>query len=190
MSASGIFKPGSTVSVNIVHIGPAGTAQVLKSVIADGNGAVSTSATIPSGSDTGIYFIYLEGIDVNGNRVVALVPIVVRSAPAGAAQSGSQSAAVEANSVQAVAPAEVTEVQQDLSPKAEAAVVEAVSAGQAGLVLSPQGRLEVRTANGTVEASSLASTGRDLQTPATIGAALVLAGTGLVLLRRRKAVLR
>lgn len=73
-----------------------------------------------------------------------------------------------------------------MAPDTEAAVVDAVTDG-AGVVLSPQGKLQVRTAAGLQDASTLPTTGSDdISKQVTVGAALLLAGTGLVMLRRRR----
>ncbi len=183
------FAPGSAVTVNWVHVDESSTASTLKETTANSSGAADTGVTIPN-VPPGVYFLYLTGVDADGNTTVALVPIVVRgSSAATGEQAAAQPAAAQTAGAGPV-PAQVAEVQQDLSPKVEASVVEAVSAGDAGLVLTPDRQLSVRTPQGTQSVQSLATTGRDLTTPITVGSALVLAGTGLVLLRRRKVALR
>jgi LPXTG-motif cell wall-anchored protein len=130
-------------------------------------------------------------VDEDGNTVVALVAVVLRAgeaAPAAASveEDGFQAAAAGPVAAAPV-PAAVADVQQSVSPDIEAAVVDAVAQG-AGVALSPQGTLQVRSASGAVQAAStLPTTGaNDISQQVTIGAALLLAGTGMVLLRRRR----
>lgn len=177
------FAPGSPVTINLVRARGGSTPALSEQSTANGTGAVSDSITIPD-VPNGVYFVYVVGVDADGNRVVALTPIVIRSGQA-------QAAAVEGDSFQAAAaaevPAAVAEVMPDLSPEAEAAVVDAVASGSSGLVLSPDGTLNVRSPEGSLQAASaLPNTGNDISGPVTAGAALLLAGTGLVLMYRRK----
>lgn len=172
-----VFAPGSTVTVNIVGANATAEPGELATSQATQSGAVTNTSTIPD-LPPGVYFIYVTGVDSDGNPVVALVPIVIRAADT-----------AEATAFQAAAapvPAQVAEVQSDLPADTEAAIVEAVTAGDAGLLLSPEGPLSVRTPDGVQAAGALPTTGSDgIATQVAVGAALLLAGTGLVLMRRR-----
>lgn len=177
------FAPNSEVTIHLVRADDGATPAVSESSTTNSTGAVSDSITIPD-VDEGVYFIYVVGTDADGNRVVAIVPIVIRDGEA-------QAASVQGDTFQAAGaaevPAAVAEVMPDLSQEAEAAVVDAVASGSSGLVLSPDGTLNVRSPEGGLQsASSLPTTGNDVSGPVTAGAALILAGTGLVLMRRRK----
>lgn len=181
VSVPAVFAQNSPISINLSRAQPGSGGVELASGNAGANGAVSQSITIPATQD-GVYFLYVTGVDPDGNPVVAIVVIVIRGGDASAASVEGDS--VSAASVAPV-PAAVASVQSDLTPASEAAVVEAVTGG-AGLVLSPEGTLNVRTPAGVQEASALPTTGADgIATQVTVGAALLLAGTGLVLLRRR-----
>lgn len=182
VTAPPVFAPGSEVTVNLVRARNGSNANGLGTGTAGSDGAVSESVTIPD-VPSGVYFLYITGEDADGNLVVAMVAIVVRPAASTAAVGGDDFQAAAAAPV----PAAVAEVQA-VSPETEAAVVEAVTEGGAGLVLSPQGELSVRSAAGALqEASTLPTTGGDgIAEQVTVGAALVLAGTGFVLLRRRR----
>lgn len=177
------FAPGSSVTINLVRADDGASPVLSDSATASSTGAVSDSITVPNVPD-GVYFVYVVGTDADGNRVVALTPIVIRGGQA-------QAAAVEGDTFQAAAaaevPAAVAEVMPDLSQQAEAAVVDAVASGSSGLVLSPDGTLNVRSPEGSLQAASaLPNTGNDVSGLVTAGAALILAGTGLVLMHRRK----
>lgn len=176
-----VFAPGSAITVNIVRANNTAQSGQLATGTATGAGQVSETVTIPD-VPPGVYFVYVTGTGPDGNPVVGLVPIVVRAA--NAAQVAGDSAVFTASA--APVPAQVAEVQADLSTAAEAAIVEAVTAGDAGLLLSPEGQLNVRTAQGVQQAGSLPTTGSDgIATQVAVGAALLLAGTGLVLMRRK-----
>jgi len=177
VSAPPVFAPGSPITVNFVRAQSGADAQQLATGTAGANGSANQSVTIPQVPD-GVYFVYITGVDEDGNEVVALAAIVVRNGVAAAA-------AVQGDSMAAPVPAPVAQA-QGLAPEAEAAVVDAVTDG-AGVVMSPQGQLQVRTAAGLQDASTLPTTGSDdISKQVTVGAALLLAGTGLVLLRRRR----
>lgn len=176
-----VFAPGSAITVNIVRANDTAEPGQLATGTASSDGRVSNTSTVPD-LPPGVYFVYVTGVDSDGNPVVALVPIVVRAATT--AQAAGDAAAFTAAA--APVPAQVAEVQADLSTAGEAAIVEAVTAGDAGLLVSPEGQLNVRTAQGVQQASSLPTTGSDgIATQVAVGAALLLAGTGLVLMRRR-----
>lgn len=179
VSVPPVFAPGTPIAVNLVRAQSGADADQLASGSAGSNGSANQSVTIPD-VEPGVYFVYVTGVDADGNPVVALVAIVVEgAAPAAAVQGNSQAAAA------APVPAAVADI-QTVAPETEAAVLDAVSGGDAGLVLSPQGTLQVRTPSGLQDASTLPTTGSDdISTQVTVGAALVLAGTGLVMLRRR-----
>lgn len=184
VSTPPVFAPNTPVTVNFVRANRGAQARELAKGNAGSNGASSQQVTIPQDAQPGVYFIYVHGVDANGNPVVAMTPVVVR-----AAGGGAQAASVQGDRAAAVAapvPAAVAEAQADFAPGAEAAVVDAVTDG-AGLVLSPDGALNVRTPAGLQDATTLPTTGaNDVSQQVTIGAALLLAGTGLVLLRRRR----
>jgi len=194
VSTPPVFAPGSPVTINLVRVDPGASPDLSESSTTDSSGAAGESITIPD-VESGVYFIYVVGLDADGNRVVAIVPIVIENASA-AVQSGSaQSESAQTDSVQgddlqaasaAPVPAAVAEVQTDLSTDTEAAIVDAVVAGDTGLALAQDGTLNVRTPQGTQAASALPTTGSDISGYVTAGAALLLAGTGLVLMRRRK----
>lgn len=176
-----VFAPGSPITVNIIRASDTAEAGELASGEATSDGRVSNTSTIPD-LPPGVYFIYVTGTGPDGNPVVALVPIVIRAATAQAAAA--ESAAFQASA--APVPAQVAEVQSDLTPATEAAIVEAVTAGDAGLLVSPEGQLNVRTPEGVQAAGALPTTGSDgIATQVAVGAALLLAGTGLVLMRRK-----
>lgn len=176
-----VFAPGSPITVNIVRANDTAQPGELASGTASSDGRVSNTSTVPD-LPPGVYFIYVTGTGPDGNPVVALVPIVVRAA--NTAQVAGDSAAFTAAA--SPVPAQVAEVQADLSTATEAAIVEAVTARDAGLLLSPEGQLNVRTAQGVQRAGSLPTTGSDgIATQVAVGAALLLAGTGLVLMRRK-----
>jgi len=186
VTAPPAFAPGSQVVVNLVRARNGANAAQLATGTAGANGAVSQSVTVPD-VPAGVYFMYVTGVDADGNRVVALVPIVIRGgAQAAAVQGDSVDAPIRTASFSAPVPAAVAEVQA-VTPKTEAAVVDAVTGG-AGVVLSPEGTLSVRTPAGALQqASALPTTGSDgIADQVTVGAALVIAGSGLVLLRRRR----
>lgn len=172
-----VFAPGSPIVVNLARAQSGADADVLAQGTAGATGAVNESVTIPD-TESGVYFLYVTGVDSDGNEVVAVTAIVIRNdAPA---------ASVQGDTAAAPVPASVADL-QTVAPETEAAVVDAVTDG-AGVVLSPQGTLQVRSAAGALQAAdSLPRTGADdISQQVTIGAALVLAGTGLVLLRRRR----
>lgn len=175
VSAPPVFAPGSPITVNLVRAQSGADAQQLATGTAGANGSASQSVTIPQVPD-GVYFVYITGKDADGNDVVAMAAIVVRGGVAAPAAVQGNAAAVPAPVAQA----------QGVAPDTEAAVVDAVTDG-AGVVLSPQGQLQVRTAAGLQDASTLPTTGSDdISKQVTVGAALLLAGTGLVVLRRRR----
>ena len=176
-----VFAPGSPITVNIVRANNTAQPGQLGTGTAASDGRVSNTSAVPD-LPPGVYFVYVTGTGADGNPVVALVPIVVRAATT--AQVAGDSAVFTAAA--APVPAQVAEVQADLSTATEAAIVEAVTAGDAGLLLSPEGQLNVRTAQGVQQASTLPTTGSDgIATQVAFGAALLLAGTGLVLMRRK-----
>lgn len=183
-----VFAPGSPITVNIVRANDTSQPGQLASGTASSDGRVSNTSTVPD-LPPGVYFVYVTGVGADGNPVVALVPIVVRAGEStAAAVQGATARAftVQSGAAAAPVPAQVAEVQADLSTAAEAAIVEAVTAGDAGLLLSPEGQLNVRTAQGVQQAGSLPTTGSDgIATQVAVGAALLLAGTGLVLMRRK-----
>lgn len=179
VSVPPVFAPGTPITVNLVRAQSGADADQLASGTAGGDGSVNRSVTIPD-VEPGVYFVYVTGVDTDGNPVVALVAIVVEGAQAAAVEGAVQAAAA------APVPAGVADI-QTVAPETEAAVLDAVSGGDAGVVLSPDGTLNVRTAAGLQDASTLPTTGSDdISTQVTVGAALVLAGTGLVMLRRRR----
>lgn len=189
VSTPPVFEPGTTVTINMVRAQRSASASELGTETADADG-VDASVTIPD-VPPGVYFIYVYGTGPDGSPVVAMTPIVVRGGPAAAAQ-GVDDVSVQGDAVYAAAaaaapvPVQVAEVQGAVSPEVEAAVVDAVASGGRA-VLSPEGTLNVRTAAGVQRASALPTTGSDgIATQVTIGAAMLFAGTGLVLLRRRK----
>ncbi|MFP5322549.1 MAG: LPXTG cell wall anchor domain-containing protein [Acidimicrobiia bacterium] len=184
VSAPPAFAPGSPITVNLVRARQGAGAAELASGTASETGAVSESITIPE-TESGVYFVYVTGVDVDGNPVVALVAIVIRNTATAAAADVET---FQATAAAAPVPAAVAAAQQGVAPDTEAAVVDAVSQG-AGVALSPQGTLQVRSAAGALQdADTLPRTGTstDISQQVTIGAALLLAGTGLVLLRRRR----
>ena len=177
------FAPGTPIVVQLARAQQGAGGVELATGTAGSNGAASQVVTIPA-TQNGVYFLYVTGVDSDGNPVVAIVAIVIEGGTATAA-------AVESNDFAAAAafttvPAPVAQVQSGLTPDTEAAVVEAVTQQGAGLVLSPEGTLNVRTPAGVQSAGALPTTGSDgIATQTIVGAALLLAGTGLVLLRRR-----
>lgn len=178
-----VFAPGTPIVVELARAQQGAEGVELGSGTSSSDGSVSETVTTPATED-GVYFLYVTGVDADGNPVVALVAIVVSGgdATAAAVQGDSFAAAGAAAPV----PAAVAEAQSGLTPDTEAAVVEAVTQQGAGMVLSPEGTLSVRTAAGVQSAGALPTTGSDgIATQAAVGAALFLAGTGLVLLRRR-----
>lgn len=178
-----VFAPGSQVAINMMRAQRTAAARQLGTDTAEANG-VDASITVPD-VPRGVYFIYVTGVDAQGNAVVAMTPIVVRSASAGAQAASVRGDSIDAASV--AVPTAISDVLPALSPDTEAAVVDAVTQGSAGLVMSPDGTLNVRTAKGLQRASTLPTTGSDgITQQATVGAALLLAGSGLVLLRRRR----
>lgn len=183
-----VFAPGSPITVNIVRAGLGQSATQLDTGDAADDGRASNTSTVPA-LPPGVYFMYIEGTGPNGNPVIALVPVIVRAADAtsaGVEVAGVQAAAVPDATAAAPVPAQVAEIQADLPADTETAIVEAVTAGDAGLLLSPEGQLNVRTAQGVQQATALPTTGSDgIATQVAVGAALLLAGTGLVLMRRR-----
>lgn len=183
-----VFAPGSRITVNIVRANQGESARQLATGTAATDGRVSNTSDMPD-LPPGVYFIYVYGTGPDGEPVVALVPVVVRAgeSTAAAVEAGTARAlTVQGNAVSAPVPVQVAEVQTDLPVDAEAAIVEAVTAGDAGLLLTPEGQLNVRTAKGVQQAGSLPTTGSDgIATQVAVGAALLLAGTGLVLMRRR-----
>lgn len=182
VSVPPVFAPGTEVSTNLARAQQGAGGVELGSPTTGSDGSVSDTVTIPATQD-GVYFLYVTGVDGDGNPVVALVAIVITGGDAtAAAVAGDTFAAAAATPV----PASVADVQSNLTPASEAAVVEAVTQSGAGLVLSPEGTLNVSTPEGLQSAGTLPTTGsNDISTQVTVGAALLLAGTGLVLLRRR-----
>jgi LPXTG-motif cell wall-anchored protein len=177
-----VFAPGTPIVIELARAQQGAEGVALASGNAGADGSVNKTVTIPA-TQHGVYFLYVTGVDTDGNPVVAIVAIVIRPLP-GAASVEGDSFAVASTPV----PAAVSQAQAEsgLTPATEAAVVEAVTQQGAGLVLSPQGALSVRTPAGVQQASALPTTGSDgIATQAVVGAALLLAGTGLVLLRRR-----
>jgi LPXTG-motif cell wall-anchored protein len=193
VTAPPVFAPGTRVVVNLARASQGATPAQLGSGTAGATGRVSESATIPA-VEPGVYWLYVTGVDADGNPTVALVPVVIGGTEAAAVEGDSvegdsfEAAAVAAPVVDAATPlpAAVAAL-QSVEPDVEAAVLDAVADG-AGVVLSPQGTLQVRTAAGAVQdADTLPVTGAsDISQQVTIGAALLLAGTGMVLLRRRR----
>lgn len=181
-----VFASGTQVSINLARAQQDQDGVVLDTATTGSDGAVSQSVTIPATQD-GVYFLYVTGVDADGFPVVAIVAIVIRDgvAAASAVEEESFSAAAAAPAPAPV-PLEVVQAQSNLTPDTEAAVVEAVTQGAAGLALSPEGTLSVRTPAGVQEASTLPTTGGDgIATQVLVGAALLLSGAGLVMLRRR-----
>ncbi|MCO8129268.1 LPXTG cell wall anchor domain-containing protein [Acidimicrobiia bacterium EGI L10123] len=179
-----VFAPGTEVSINLARAQQDAGGVELGSPDANADGSVSDTVTIPATED-GVYFLYVTGVDTDGNPVVAIVAIVVRNGVASASAVEGESFAATAAAAAPV-PAAVADVQSNVTPASEAAVVEAVTQSGAGLVLSPESTLNVRTPEGVQAASALPTTGsNDISAQVTIGAALLFAGTGLVLLRRR-----
>lgn len=186
VSVPPVFAPGTPIVVEFARAQQGAEGVGLGSGTAGSNGSASETVTIPA-TQNGVYFLYVTGVDEDGNPVVALVAVVVRGgqASAVAVENDSFSAAGPASASTPV-PAPVAEVQSSLTPEVEAAVVEAVTQQGAGLVLTPQGELSVRTPQGVQAASALPTTGSNgIATQVAVGAALLLAGSGLVLLRRR-----
>lgn len=179
-----VFAPGTPIVVELARAQQGAEGVGIGSGSAGANGAVSETVTVPA-TQNGVYFLYVTGVDTDGDPVVAIVAIVIEGAEAASAGEGQAFTGVGAAAFTPV-PAAVAEVQSGLTPETEAAVVEAVTQQSAGLVLSPQGTLSVRTPAGVQSASALPTTGGDgIATQAVIGAALLLTGTGLVMLRRR-----
>lgn len=190
VSAPPAFAANAPVTINLARATADGVALQLAVTRTNADGTVSHQITIPD-APPGVYFLYITGEDEDGNPTVALVAIVVGSGePAAGASVAGDSADAPASFAAASTPvpAAVADVQSDLTPAAEAAVVEAVTQGGAGLVVSPEGTLQVRSASGKLQAAgTLATTGaNDISQQVTVGAALLLAGSGLVLLRRRR----
>ncbi len=204
VSAPPAFAPGTPFTVNFVRANQGAAADQLGSGTTSRTGSASESVIIPE-TEPGVYFLYITGVDADGNTVVALVPMVVRdggAASAAAVESGAfrtdpaplnvtaanvTAANVTAANVTAAAvPTAVADV-QTVTPDVEAAVVEAVTQQGAGVALSLDGTLQVRSTAGAVQdATTLSSTDADdIAQQVSIGAALLLAGSGLVLLRRR-----
>lgn len=197
VSTPPVFAPGSEVTVNLIHVDRGETPVLSETGTTNAEGAAGSSITIPD-VGSGVYFVYVVGLDEDGNRIVAIVPIVIRNATAAASVEGdstqSQAApddATQSGSFETAAaepvPAAVASVQTDLDADTEAAIVDTVASGNSGLVLADDGTLNVRTPEGATQAAgALASTGNDVSGPVTAGAAMILAGTGFVLLHRRK----
>lgn len=181
-----VFAPGTPIVVELARAQQGAEGVELGSGTAGTNGGVNETVTVPA-TQNGVYFLYVTGVDADGNPVVAIVAIVIRDGEAAAtAVEGEGFTAAGPAAASTPVPAAVAEVQSGLTPDTEAAVVEAVTQQGAGLVLSPQGELSVRTPAGVQSASALPTTGGDgIATQVAVGAALLLAGTGLVLLRRR-----
>lgn len=138
--------------------------------------------TVPASTADGVYILYIHGEDANGNPVVAIVPIVIEGG-AQAASTGSVAAAG------VTPPPQVQALQASMSAGAAADAAEAVSAGDGELVVKGNA-IEVRAADSVAAPSqrSLSTTGTNVAGPITAGIALILAGAGLVILRRRQAV--
>lgn len=187
VSAPPAFAANAEVTINLARASEDGVALQLAVTQTDADGSVSHEITIPD-APPGVYFLYITGQDQDGNPTVALVAIVVRGDQSGASVAAdSADAPASFAAASTPVPAAVADVQSDLTPAAEAAVVEAVTQGGAGLVVSPEGTLQVRSASGELQAAgTLATTGaNDISQQVTVGAALLLTGSGLVLLRRR-----
>jgi LPXTG-motif cell wall-anchored protein len=182
VTAPPAFAPGSQVTVYLARAQQDSAALALATAAVNADGSVNRTVTIPD-VPAGVYFLYILGVDEDGNERIAITAIVVRNAAAAASVEAPAPESFES----AAAPAAVAELQPALSPAAEVAVVDAVADG-AGVVLSPaDGALSIQTPAGLQDATTLPTTGaNDVSQQVTIGAALLLAGTGLVLLRRRR----
>jgi LPXTG-motif cell wall-anchored protein len=183
VTAPPAFAPGTQVTVYLARAQEGSAALALATAAVNADGSVNRTVTIPD-VPAGVYYLYIVGVDEDGNERIAITAIVVRNAQAAAA---SVEAPAPESFESAAVPAAVAELQPALSPAAEAAVVDAVTDG-AGVVLSPaDGALSIQTPAGLQDATTLPTTGaNDVSQQVTIGAALLLAGTGLVLLRRRR----
>lgn len=180
-----VFASGTQVSINLARAQQDQDGVVLDTATTGSDGSVSQSVTIPATQD-GVYFLYVTGVDADGFPVVAIVAIVIRDGVAAASAVEEENFSAAAAPAPAPLPLEVVQAQSNLTPDTEAAVVEAVTQGAAGLALSPEGTLSVRTPAGVQEASTLPTTGGDgIATQVLVGAALLLSGAGLVMLRRR-----
>lgn len=203
-SPAGAFQPGSTVDIVLMRSLQGAPANVVV------DNAAVTSAGNATGSfdlantlDPGVYTVYAEGTDENGDpiRVVSLLVVLesgesavlrqstVRAEPASAggdpsgstASSGSTAAAASTDpgvGDEVIPPPEVRALQQ--SPEVEAAILDEVAHSDATVAID--GNRIVVTAD--VPAMSSDS---NASTVAAGAVAAVFVGGGLLALRRRRA---
>ena len=183
-----MFEPGSTVDIVLVRgqQGSSGT-QIGVDVVVDANGAVTFNFTVPAGTQPGVYFVYAEGVDPDGNpiRVVAALVVVPEPAPAGAKSTSPPAAATAdpapsdpaAATVPVSTPPDVQRLQ--LSSDAEQQVLDQLAVDD-GATVAFDGQ--------NVSVTHDATTGSSAPMTAGIAAAgLVAAGAIALRTRRRKA---
>ena len=172
------FEEGSDAEVWMSRVRRGSPVHSLGTAVVRADGSVIHTFVVPAVED-GVYLVWIHGVDENGNPVTPIAAIVVDADDNQAAATGVNSSSVD--------PPDAVASLQTVSPAAEAAAVEAVANGATLSV--DNGSLEVlggSTSKPKVAASGLSTTGADLAAPITVGAALLLTGTGLLLLRNRR----
>lgn len=197
------LAPGTSTTAGIAR-GAAGTApSPLASAQVEDDGSVSVTIEIPEGTPTGVYYLYIIGETPSGQTRVFIVPIVVNATATGASVEGDQvdrsgggsssdqdpssggATSADGASTPTAAPRALVVVQEanSLTPEAEADVVAAAVDGADleldGTQLIVEGR---PVAAGPISADD----GID---PLVAAAALAVAGSGVVLLRRRSSTI-
>ena len=181
-----VFEPGSTVDIVLVR-GQQGSSgsQIGVDVVVDANGSVTFNFTVPAGTDPGVYFVYAEGVDPDGNPIRVVAALVVVPEQAAAAKSDAPPAAATADpapsdtataAVPVPVPADVQRLQ--LSSDAEQQVLDQLAADD-GATVAFDGQ-SVSVTHDATESSA----------PMTAGiaaAGLVAAGAIALRTRRRKA---
>ena len=168
----GTLAPGSNYRVVLTRVQPNSTDHVVvPSATADPDGSASSTFTVPA-LPPGVYLVWIHGVDSNGNPVVAMTGFVIQGVGTAAAAPVSSSSTPR--------PAAVEAALNSVSPDDVATVAN----GNGSLVVTPNGLLQVRGAQTDAD-PRFSRTGADLQGPMTAGMALLIAGGGLVLLRRR-----
>ena len=180
-----VFKPGSTVDIVLVR-GQQGSSgsQIGVNVVVDANGAVTFNFTVPAGTDPGVYFVYAEGVDPDGNPIRVVAALVVVPEQAAAAKSDAPPAAATADpapsdtataAVPVPVPADVQRLQ--LSSDAEQQVLDQLAANDGATVAFDGQNVSV-----THDTESSAP-----MTAGIAAAGLVAAGAIALRARRRKA---